>query len=85
MAKELKDIGEEYRKASRDSFASVVRSAGEIHKGFQGIASEMTEQFAPGLGDMLFPWRFVSSPNLQGQPSLQQYPTTQPAPQKGKS
>src|SRR5262249_43135447 len=44
MAKELKDIGEEYRKASQDSFASVIRSVGEIHRGFQGIASEMTEQ-----------------------------------------
>jgi hypothetical protein len=41
MAKELKDIGEEYRKASQDSFASVIRSVGEIHRGFQGIASEM--------------------------------------------
>jgi hypothetical protein len=44
MAKELKDIGEEYRKASQDSIASVIRSVGEIHRGFQGIASEMTEQ-----------------------------------------
>ena len=43
MAKELKDIGEEYRKASQDSFASVVRSVGEIQRGFQGIAAEMTE------------------------------------------
>jgi len=44
MAKELKDIGEEYRKASNDSFASVVRSVNETQRGFQGIASEMTEQ-----------------------------------------
>ena len=43
MAKELKDIGEEYRKASQDSFASVVRSVGEIQRGFQGIAAEMTD------------------------------------------
>jgi len=35
MAKELKDIGEEYRKASQDSFASVIRSVGEI-QGFPG-------------------------------------------------
>jgi hypothetical protein len=50
MAKELKDIGEEYRKASRDSFAQVVRSVGEIHRGFQGIASEMTEQSKRSVG-----------------------------------
>jgi hypothetical protein len=43
MSKELKSIGENYRKASSDSFASVVRSTSEIHRGFQGIASEMME------------------------------------------
>jgi len=53
MAKELKDIGEEYRKASRDSFAQVVRSVGEIHRGFQGIASEMTEQSKRSVGQAL--------------------------------
>ena len=53
MAKELKDIGEEYRKASQDSFASVVRSVGEIHRSFQGIASEMTEQSKRSVGQAL--------------------------------
>jgi hypothetical protein len=53
MAKELKDIGEEYRKASNDSFASVVRSVGEIQRGFQGIASEMTEQSKRSVGQAL--------------------------------
>jgi hypothetical protein len=53
MAKELKDIGDEYRKASKDSFASVVRSVGEIHRSFQGIASEMTEQSKRSVGQAL--------------------------------
>jgi hypothetical protein len=53
MAKELKDIGNEYRKASQDSFASVVRSVGEIHRSFQGIASEMTEQTRRSVGQAL--------------------------------
>jgi hypothetical protein len=35
MAKELKDIGDEYRKASQDSFASVVRSESEIQRGLK--------------------------------------------------
>ena len=53
MAKELKDIGDEYRKASQDSFASVVSSVGEIQRGFQGIASEMTEQSKRSVGRTL--------------------------------
>ena len=53
MAKELKDIGDEYRRASQDSFASVVRSVGEIQRGFQGIASEMTEQSKRSVGQTL--------------------------------
>src|SRR5262245_22765964 len=53
MAKELKDIGEEYRRASQHSFASVVRSVGEIHRIFQGVASEMTEQSRRSVGQAL--------------------------------
>ena len=53
MAKELKDIGEEYRRASKESFAQVVRSVGEIQRGFQGIASEMTEQSKRSVGQAL--------------------------------
>jgi|RhiMethySRZTD1v2_1073278.scaffolds.fasta_scaffold96939_2 hypothetical protein len=53
MAKELKDIGEEYRKASNESFASVIRSVNEIQRGFQGIASEMTEQSKRSVGQAL--------------------------------
>jgi hypothetical protein len=53
MARDLKDIGEEYRRASQDSFAQVVRSVGEIQKGFQGIASEMTEQSERSVGQAL--------------------------------
>jgi hypothetical protein len=53
MAKELKDIGEDYRKASQDSFAQVVRSVGEIQRCFQGIASEMTEQSKRSVGQAL--------------------------------
>jgi hypothetical protein len=53
MAKELKDIGDEYRRASQDSFVQVVRSVGEIQKGFQGIAAEMTEQSKRSVGQAL--------------------------------
>jgi hypothetical protein len=53
MAKDLKDIGQEYRRASQDSFAQVVRSVGEIQRGFQGIASEMIEQSKRSVGQAL--------------------------------
>jgi hypothetical protein len=53
MAKELKDVGDEYRRASQDSFAQVVRSVGEIQRGFQEIASEMTEQSKRSVGQAL--------------------------------
>jgi hypothetical protein len=53
MARELKDIGEDYRKASQDSFAQVVRSVSEIQRCFQGIASEMTEQSKRSVGQAL--------------------------------
>jgi hypothetical protein len=50
MSRELKAIGEEYRKASNDSFVSVVRSVGEINKSLLGIASEMTEHSKRSVG-----------------------------------
>ena len=42
MSEESKSIGEEYREASSDSFASVVRSVAEI-QGLQAIAAEMKQ------------------------------------------
>jgi hypothetical protein len=43
MRKEARNIGEEYRKASMESFALVARSLSEVNKGLQKVASEMTE------------------------------------------
>jgi hypothetical protein len=50
MSRELKIIGEEYRKASNDGFVSVVRSVGEINKNLLGIASEITEHSKRSVG-----------------------------------
>jgi hypothetical protein len=50
MSKELKTIGEEYRKASNDSYLVVVRSVGEVHKGLEGIATELTEHSRRSVG-----------------------------------
>jgi hypothetical protein len=53
MSRELQTIGEEYRKASNDSFVSVVRSVGDINKSLLGIASEMTEHSKRSVGRAL--------------------------------
>jgi hypothetical protein len=50
MSRELKSVGEEYRRASNDSFVTVLRSVGELHKALQGIASELTEHSRRSVG-----------------------------------
>jgi hypothetical protein len=36
-------MGHEYQKAVEGGFEAASRSAGEVHRGFQAIASEMTD------------------------------------------
>ena len=36
-------VGEEYAKLGSDSFNAVVRSWGEVNKGFQAVAEELTD------------------------------------------
>ncbi len=43
MQREFKKIGEDYRRANTEGFASIVRSMDEVNQGLRGIASEMTE------------------------------------------
>jgi hypothetical protein len=43
MTEELKMVGEEYAKLGSDSFNAVVRSWGEVNKGFQAVAEEVTD------------------------------------------
>jgi hypothetical protein len=43
----------EYRKASSDTFASVVRSFGELNRSLQGIAEEMTETSKNAVGRVI--------------------------------
>jgi phasin family protein len=42
MAEELKNIGEEYQRLSKEGFDAAVRSLGEVNKGLQAIAAEVT-------------------------------------------
>jgi hypothetical protein len=49
MRRDPRNINE-YRKASSDTFASVVRSFGELNGSLQGIAEEMTETSKKSVG-----------------------------------
>ena len=43
MPEELKSIGEDYQKLSKDGFDAAVRSFAEVNKGFQTLTAEMTD------------------------------------------
>ena len=43
MPEELRNIGEEYQRLSKDGFDAAVRSFAEVNKGFQTLAAEMTD------------------------------------------
>ena len=43
MQREFRKIGEEYRRANTEGFASIVRSMQDVNQGLRGIVSEMTE------------------------------------------
>jgi hypothetical protein len=43
MAEELRNIGEEYQRLSKNGFDVAVRSFAEANKGFQALAAELTE------------------------------------------
>jgi hypothetical protein len=42
MAEELKNIGEEYQRMSKEGFDAAIRPLGEVNKGLQAIAAEVT-------------------------------------------
>jgi hypothetical protein len=43
MTEDLKMVGEEYAKLGSDSFNALVRSWGDVNKGFQAVAEEVTD------------------------------------------
>ena len=53
MQREFRKIGEEYRRANTEGFASIVRSMEEVNQGLRGIASEMTEYSKRSIGQAL--------------------------------
>jgi len=56
MAEELRNIGEEYQKLSKDGFEAAVRSFAEVNKGFQALTAEMTAYSKKAFDDSCRAW-----------------------------
>jgi hypothetical protein len=53
MQREFRKIGEDYRRANTEGFASIVRSMEEVNQGLRGIVLEMTEYSKRSIGQAL--------------------------------
>lgn len=56
MPTELKNIGEEYQRLSKEGFDAATRSFGEMNRGFQALAAEMTDYSKRTFDDVLRAW-----------------------------
>ena len=56
MPEELKSIGEDYQKLSKDGFDAAVRSFAEVNKGFQALAAEVTDYSKKAFDDGMRAW-----------------------------
>jgi phasin family protein len=56
MPEELRNIGEEYQRLSKDGFDAATRSLGEVNKGFQALAAEMTDYSKRTFDDVFRAW-----------------------------
>ena len=56
MSKEIDNFGEAYQKRSKDSFDATVHSFGEVNKGFQAIAAEVTDYSKEVFDDGIRAW-----------------------------
>jgi len=61
MPKEIKNIGEEYKRLSKESFDAATRSFGEMNKGFQALAAEMTDYSKRTFDDVFRAWEQLLS------------------------
>ena len=56
MPEEFKSIGEAYQKVSKEGFDAAVRSLGEVNKGFQALAAEVTGYSKNAFEDGIRAW-----------------------------
>jgi hypothetical protein len=67
MHEELKNIGEEYQTLSKDGFDTAVRSFGEVNKGFQALAAEVTDYSKKTFEDGYRAWEQLVGAKSVGQ------------------
>src|SRR5262245_29048252 len=56
MPEEFKNIGDDYQRLSKDGFDAAVRSFGEMNKGFQALAAEVTDYSKKAFEDVFHAW-----------------------------
>lgn len=56
MPEEFKNIGEDYQRLGKDGFDAAVRSFGEMNKGFQALAAEVTDYSKKAFDDVFRAW-----------------------------
>jgi phasin family protein len=61
MPEELKNIGEEYQRLGKEGFDAATRSFGEMNKGFQALAGEMTNYSRRTFEDVFRAWEQLMS------------------------
>ena len=61
MPEEFKNIGQEYQRVSKEGFDTATRSFGEVNKGFQALAAEMTDYSKRTFDDVLRAWEQLMS------------------------
>ncbi len=67
MPEELRNIGEEYQKLSKDGFDAAVRSFAEVNKGLQMLTAEMTDYSKKTLDDSFRAWEQLIGAKSLGQ------------------
>jgi phasin family protein len=61
MPKEIKNIGEEHKRLSKEGFDAATRSFGEMNKGFQALAAEITDYSKRTFDDVFRAWEQLLS------------------------
>ena len=72
MPEELRNIGEEYQRLSKDGFDAAVRSFAEVNKGFQMLTAEMTDYSKRAFDDGFRAWeQLVGAKTLEQMMEIQ--------------
>ena len=56
MPDEIKNIGEEYQRLSKQGFDAAGRSFAEVNNGFQALTAEMTDYSKKSIDDGIRAW-----------------------------